>query len=264
MREGLARRRVGDDGFLWRGQDVSRVEGFSDAVFAFAITLLVVSLEVPRTFDELLAAMRGFFAFAICFALLLSVWYDHYKFFRRYGLRDTPTVWLNSVLLFLVLFYVYPLKFLFTLLTDQLLGFGEKVRLPSGARVEMIEPSQGPLLMAIYGGGFAAVQLVFVLLYLRALSLSGDLRLGAYELSVTREEIRGFLLNVSVALASVAIAVFGGPGAVLWAGMIYLLIFPLQTINGRAMKARRGKRGATAGSTDGEDREHEAPKSGEP
>ena len=73
MREGLARRRVGDDGFLWRGQDVSRVEGFPDANFAFAITLLVVSLEVPRTFDELLAAMRGFFAFAICFAFLLSV-----------------------------------------------------------------------------------------------------------------------------------------------------------------------------------------------
>ena len=76
MREELARRRVGDDGFLWRGQDVSRVEAFSDAVFAFAITLLVVTLQVPRTFDGLFAAMRGFFAFAICFALLLSVWYD--------------------------------------------------------------------------------------------------------------------------------------------------------------------------------------------
>ena len=189
MRAGLTRRRVGDDGFVWRGQDVSRVEGFSDAVFAFAITPLVVSLEVPRTFDELLAAIRGFFAFMICFALLLSAWYDHYKIFRRYGLRDAPTVWLNSVLLFLVLFYVYPLKFLFTLLTNQLLGFGEKVRLASGARVEMIEPSQGPLLMVIYGGGFAAVQLVVVMLYLRAFSLRNTLRLGAYELSVTREEM---------------------------------------------------------------------------
>jgi hypothetical protein len=134
--------------------------------------------------------------------------------------------------------------------TDQLLGFSEKVRLAGGARVEMIEPSQGPILMAIYGGGFLAVQLVFVLLYLRAYSLRDALGLGAYELSVTREEIRGFLLNVSVALASVAVALLGGQGAVTLAGMVYLLIFPLQSINARVMDARRRRRGLTAGSTD--------------
>jgi len=178
VRKGLTRRRVGgEEGFRWRGVEVWRVEGFSDSVFAFAVTLLVVSLEVPRTFDELLAVMRGFFAFAICFALLLSVWHDHYKYFRRYGLRDTPTMWLNSVLLFLVLIYVYPLKFLFTLLTDQFLGFGDKTRVPGGGTAEMIEPSQIPLLMMIYGAGFVAVQLVFVLFYWRAYSLRG--RAGA-------------------------------------------------------------------------------------
>src|SRR5215210_1230856 len=121
LRGRLAQRRIGgEEGFSWRGQEVSRIEGFSDAVFAFAVTLLVVSLEVPNTFDELLATMQGFFAFAICFWLLVVVWFEQYKFFRRYGLGDSFTMHINTALLFIVLFYVYPLKFLFTFLVDQL------------------------------------------------------------------------------------------------------------------------------------------------
>jgi uncharacterized membrane protein len=49
--------------FRWRTRESSRIEELSDAVFGFALTLLVVSLEVPRTFGELLDSMRGFAAF---------------------------------------------------------------------------------------------------------------------------------------------------------------------------------------------------------
>ena len=99
---------VATDGFRLPGTAASRLEGFSDVVLGFALTLLVVLLEVPRTYAELHASMRSFVPFAICFFLLLSIWYSQFKFFRRYGLHDTAAVVLNSFLLFVVLFYVYP------------------------------------------------------------------------------------------------------------------------------------------------------------
>ncbi len=72
---------------LTRRREITRLEGFSDAVFGFALTLLVVSLEVPRTYAELMDTMRGFGAFAVCFAVVAWIWYEHNLFFRRYACR---------------------------------------------------------------------------------------------------------------------------------------------------------------------------------
>src|SRR2546427_7728631 len=97
IREKLVQKEIGASAdFRWRSHEISRIEGLSDAVFAFAVTLLVVSLEVPKTFAELMSAVRGFGAFAICFTLLFIVWYNQYKFFRRYGLQDNITILLNA------------------------------------------------------------------------------------------------------------------------------------------------------------------------
>src|SRR5438552_15538339 len=106
LREARLRRESGKDahGFRIRGREITRLEAFSDAVFAFALTLLVVSLEVPRSYHELMALVRGFVPFAACFALLVWIWYEHSAFFTKYPVRDRTAVLLNSALLFVVLF----------------------------------------------------------------------------------------------------------------------------------------------------------------
>ncbi|HKE57239.1 MAG TPA: TMEM175 family protein, partial [Pyrinomonadaceae bacterium] len=156
IRKKLIEKRIGSDvGFRWRSEEISRIEGLSDAVFGFAITLLVVSLEVPKTFNELAATMSGFAAFAISFLLLFLVWFNQHRFFRRYGLQDNTTIWLNAALLWVILFYVYPLKFLFTFLVSKLFGGNGEVRLANGSVEPMLtNMNQMGTLMLIFGAGY--------------------------------------------------------------------------------------------------------------
>jgi uncharacterized membrane protein len=180
----------GEPGFQWRGAEVTRLEGFTDAVFAFAVTLLVVSLEVPKTFPELMAAMRGFFAFGICFALLANVWYQHYRFFRRYALETPWVVFLNCALLFFVLFYVYPLKFLFTAMFEH----------------PEISAPEARALFTIWSLGYGAVFAVFALLYLYAWRIRAHLELTPLEAIRTRVSLLDQLAMVLIALLSTALA----------------------------------------------------------
>ncbi|MCA1622173.1 MAG: DUF1211 domain-containing protein [Acidobacteria bacterium] len=229
------------NGFRLRGMgDISRVEALSDGVFAFAITLLVVSLEVPRTFDQLLSMMRGFLAFAITFAMLFHVWHTQYKFFRRYGLNDNFTIWMTALLLFVVLFYVYPLKFVWTLIANVVLGFGRTVEV-GGQLVPVVRTAQVPTLLAVYGAGFAAVFLIFTLLYWHAYRKRGALELSALEAHDTWSHMQANALMALVGLVSVALALAGGAVSTLLAGLSYWLIGPVQYLHGRHRSKSRQK-----------------------
>jgi hypothetical protein len=202
-----------------RSHPVSRLEAFSDAVFAFALTLLVVSLEVPRTIDQLMNLMRGFLPFAVTFAMVCYLWYEHNKFFRRYGLEDAWTVVLNSVLLFVVLFYVYPLKYLANSLLGGMAGVVDAPRMQSGR-----------LLMYMYSGGVVLVFSTFVALYWHAWRRRRDLDLDASELVTLRFGRRAHLISVGIGLFSLALNYLTAlPGL---AGMIYFLMGPMHGWNG--------------------------------
>ncbi|HZR04476.1 MAG TPA: TMEM175 family protein [Candidatus Udaeobacter sp.] len=206
------------DGFRMRGREVTRLESFADAIFAFALTLLIVSLEVPKSFADLIGTMRGFPAFAVCFVMLASIWNTHYKFSRRFGLDDPTTRFLTCILLFIVLFYVYPLKFLFTLGINDMI-FGRSVPGP------VIKQSDLATLFSIYSFGFAGIYLAFTLLYLHAWRLRDVLDLSQVEKLETRYIIYRVLAVAVVGLMAAGLALM--PWFPSWGGLIYLLLVPI-------------------------------------
>ncbi len=224
------------DEFRLRGTAMSRVDGFSDVVFGFALTILVVSLEVPKTFDELHAMLSGFFPFAVSFVLLLTIWYAHFQFFRRYGLEDLTTIALNAGLLFVVLFFVYPLKFLFSVMA-------------STDTTKRISDAQTAQLMLLYGSGFAAIYLLFAALYWNAWRKRDALGLNMIEQVLTKGSLLDHLAEAGVGVIACLLAVLL-PAR--WAGMsgfAYFLVAATKTAVGvwTGKRVRQVRRGMGAG-----------------
>jgi uncharacterized membrane protein len=206
-----------------RDFEVQRIETFSDAVFAFAVTLLIVSLEVPKSFEDLLTSMRGFFAFGISFTALILIWAEQHRFFRNYGMEDGWTIALNGALLFIVLFYTYPLKFLFTLIfSDQIYG-------PNKSPMK-ITAHQIPTLMMIYALGFIAIYFVFFLLYFNAYKKSKTLGFTPLKKFDCKTDMYKEIIMVCTGICSLIFCLLLTVENSGLAGLIYLLLFPAFTI----------------------------------
>jgi uncharacterized membrane protein len=209
-----------------RGRDVSRLEGFSDAVFGFALTLLVVSLEVPENYADLQRILVGFPAFAVTFTVICWVWYEHYLLFRRYDVEDGFTVILNCVLLFIVVFYAYPMKFMFTrLVTGSLFGLGP------GINVGLSE-FEARQLMMVYSGGFAALFATFMLLHWNALRQADLLQLTALESFDARASVRRHAISVTLGTLSVLMAWRLPIEYLAFAGLLFFLMGPAHGLFG--------------------------------
>ena len=217
---------------LGRKHEITRLEAFSDAVFAFALTLLVVSLEAPRSYHELMTLVRGFLPFAACFALLIYIWYEHSAFFTKYPLHDRTTTILNAMLLFVVLFYVYPLKYLFTLTFSIVMP---QLR-QEGAPATLEEVRN---LFIVYGLGFVAVFGVLALLYYWAWRRRIDIHLSDLEARDTRAEVGTHLVSVSVGVLSIAWAAVMPGKLRAFAGFVYFLMGPAHWMYGEYNSKRR-------------------------
>jgi hypothetical protein len=140
-----------------------------------------------------------------------------------------------------VLFFVYPLKFLFTMLARLVTGAGLQVHLPNGEIAWMIERGQMPLLMTIYALGYIAVSLIFVLLYTRAYRKRAELDLNEGELIETRSSLQSHLLNIGIGTLSLLVVFIGGAGSEFCAGVVYWLVGPVQGLNGWIMGKKKQK-----------------------
>ncbi len=180
-----------DGSFRHRGVDNTRVEALSDGVFAIATALLVVSSSIPETFSELMQFIQDFLPFAVCIVLLMLIWYQHYLFFIRYGFKDPKIVSVNTLLLLLILFYIYPLKFLFTVLYDMFsaLMFNNQAKL-NYLFTEVIQLQDAPTLMVIYAIGASSIFLTLAWMYRIAYQRRSQLKLTTIEVFDTRHSMQ--------------------------------------------------------------------------
>lgn len=218
-------------GYRLRGEAMTRIEVFSDAAFAFAVTMLVISLStIPQNFSELIVAMKGVPSFAASFAIIMVFWVSHRRWSQRFGLDDGISTFLTLALVFIILVYVYPLKLMMNILFFSVSGgwFPSNFDLSSTAVVAG--------LVVLYGAGFCLVASIQLGLYLRVTSRAKDLCLSRLERLLVKQEQ---LIWSVLAAAGLLSAVFGWIFATslgYLAGLVYCLIplaIPLLTLRTR-------------------------------
>ena len=90
----------------------SRVEAFSDGVFAIAITLLILEIRVPHVdhglWAGLLALWPSYVAFLLSFFVILIEWVNHHELLRMVRRVNYPFLFANGLLLLTVTFVPFP------------------------------------------------------------------------------------------------------------------------------------------------------------
>jgi hypothetical protein len=135
-----------------------RLDNFTDAAFAFAVTLLVIGgTAAPTSYAMLESAVAEVPAFAIGFATILMFWFAHVRWRRYRGDGDWISSLLTVLLIFLVLIYVQPLQAMARSFSTFLGGAGT--------------PFAGDVgdLFFIYGAGFVAMAATMAALFFEAL-----------------------------------------------------------------------------------------------
>ena len=210
-------------GFRDRGTQVTRLEAFVDAAFAFAVTLLVISLDsVPESIPALVDALKHVPAFAMSFILIVMFWRAHATWSRRYGLDDGFSNVLSLTLVGLVLVYVYPLKIVsgtfFSWVTDGWIPWPVRIT-GYGDILDMF---------VVYGLAFFTLSLCIAALYARAWRLRSALQLAPHEVRATAGSVAVWAWAAAVGGCSIVSTLIMPDDTPYWLtglpGVLYFLI----------------------------------------
>jgi uncharacterized membrane protein len=232
-------------GFRLRGMEMTRLETFIDAAFAFAITMLVIAAQqIPDDIEKLLAAFKNVPAFIASIIVLGIFWRGHWLWSRRYGLEDGVSIVISWAMIVTILIYMYPLKAIFS--SMWFLLSGGRVGHTLGPHSE----SQVRALFAVFALGFTAIAVEVVLLNLRAWRLREPLRLNAKESLITFYEITGWCVPVGVGIISLVLALTLPREQIEWSGWVYfsmVILVPLHSIYRRGRIDQKWKNSVVNG-----------------
>ncbi len=210
-------------GRILRGENMSRIETFVDAAFAFAFTMLVISIdEIPQSPQELLLLSRDIPAFVLSASLIGSVWLAHSTWSRNFGLQDKLTMFLSLGLVMLMLIFVYPIK---------LMVQASVVYLSQGRLGTDLFSNPGwsdnsvADLFAFFSLGFAALSLLIVALYQNTLRFRAPLKLNGVEIAYCQRNTLTWAVICGVALVSCLIGLFASERWITFAGYIYFALW---------------------------------------
>ena len=165
--------------------------------------------------------MWGFCGFAVTFFALIAIWYNTFKFHRRFGIEDGYTIFLSSILIFVVLFYIYPLKFMAQIVINLMIlknSFGIDFDVGFSGNIDANH------LFIVYGAGVFFIWLILSLMYLHAYNKRNILELDNNELQITTNAIVANFIVSFVAAASIMLTIVD-MGYL--SGWIYFAISPL-------------------------------------
>ena len=205
-----------DQGRTLRGENMTRIETFVDAAFAFSFTMLVISIdEIPRSAAELLELSQDIPAFVLSAAIIGSIWLAHSIWSRTFGLQDRLTIYLSLALVMLVLIFVYPIK-LMCQLTIRYLSDGAL-----GTPLSPMDGNDIASLIIYFAIGLMALSLIIISLYRNALHHSDELVLSDYERYFCRRMSLVWIVVLATAILSIGIVSVGSEEVLAWGGLIY-------------------------------------------